>query len=279
MPPPPALVRTLLEGPSPVASFEWHDAIDSTNRRALELAAAGAPEIAIVAADLQTAGRGRAGRSWTAPSGTSLMLSALVRPPVPPTALPLLPLLAGLVLAEVVERVLPGAEVALKWPNDLLLAAPGAAPRKTAGILVETAAGDPAGALTAVIGMGINVDWRAVERPAELTGTATSLAEVAMDPRIAIAPDGLDRWRLLAALLGVLGNRYRSWCDLPAAFLDGYRARCATLGRDVRAERPGGAVLTGRATDIAASGALVVRTTEGRTVEVGAGDVSFVRPV
>jgi BirA family biotin operon repressor/biotin-[acetyl-CoA-carboxylase] ligase len=270
--PPDALVRTLLDGPSPVASLEWHDAIDSTNRRALDLAAEGAPEIAVVAADVQTAGRGRAGRTWTAPAGSSLMLSLLVRPPVPAGALPLLPLLTGLALAEVVERVLPGAVVGLKWPNDLLLAAPGEEPRKAAGILVESTAG------AAVIGMGINVDWRGVERPEELTASATSLAEVAGSPGVGIGAEQVDRWRLLAALLGVLGNRYAAWCELPAAFLDGYRTRCVSIGRDIRADLPGGEVLEGRALDVAPTGALVVRTATGATREVGAGDVIHVRP-
>jgi BirA family biotin operon repressor/biotin-[acetyl-CoA-carboxylase] ligase len=245
--PPDALVRTLLDGPSPVTGFEWHAEIDSTNRRAAELAAAGAPEIAVVAADVQTAGRGRAGRAWTAPPGTSLMLSLLVRPPVPRSALPLLPLLTGLVLAETVARTLPGREVALKWPNDLLVRCTSDAPWcKAAGILVEALPGG------VVIGIGCNVDWRGVERPAELRDSATSLAEAAGGP--------VDRWRLMAALLGVLGNRYAAWCELPSGFLDGYRLRCATIGREITAQRPGREALRGTALDVAASGALVVRT-------------------
>jgi BirA family transcriptional regulator, biotin operon repressor / biotin---[acetyl-CoA-carboxylase] ligase len=264
--PPAALVRTLIEGPSPVRALEWHDAIDSTNRRALQLAAEGAPELHVVAADVQTAGRGRAGRSWTAPPGSSLMLSLVVRPPVAPAALGLLPLLTGLVLAETVERFLPAADVGLKWPNDLLIRRDaGTAWRKGAGILVEATAD------AAVVGVGVNVDWRATDRPAELAEVATSLAEV--------AGGDVDRWRLLAAFLGVFGNRYAAWCELPAAFLDGYRQRCVTLGQQVRAEGPGGRVLQGWATGLAASGALVVRTADDRTLEVAAGDVTHLRPV
>jgi BirA family transcriptional regulator, biotin operon repressor / biotin---[acetyl-CoA-carboxylase] ligase len=263
--PPDPLVSSLLDGPSPVTSFEWHAEIDSTNRRAADLAAAGTPEIAVVAADVQTAGRGRAGRAWTAPAGSSLMLSLVLRPPVAASALPLLPLLAGMALAETAERFVPGAEVALKWPNDLLVRADPEEPwRKAAGILAEAVPGG------AVVGMGTNVDWWGVERPAELRRTATSLAEA--------AGHAVDRWRVMAALLGVFGNRYDAWCALPAAFLDGYRSRCTTIGREISAQRPGGEVLTGTAVDVAASGALVVRTPEGRRVEVGAGDVSHVRP-
>jgi BirA family transcriptional regulator, biotin operon repressor / biotin---[acetyl-CoA-carboxylase] ligase len=262
-PPPDELVRSLVDGPSAVSGFEWHEEIDSTNRRALELAAAGAAEITVVAADFQTAGRGRQGRDWQAPPGTSLLLSLLVRPPLPPESRGLLPLLTGTALAEVVERFVPDGSVTLKWPNDLLVAGPADdVPRKAAGVLVE-ARGD-----AAVVGIGLNVDWRHVERPAEITAVATSLAEA--------VGAAIDRWRVLAALLGVFANRYESWCALPASFLDGYRSRCATLGAEVRVTRPGPEVLEGTASGIAPSGALQLRT-GGRIVEVAAGDVTHVR--
>jgi BirA family transcriptional regulator, biotin operon repressor / biotin---[acetyl-CoA-carboxylase] ligase len=262
--PPEALVRSLLDGPSPVAAFEWHDLVDSTNRRATELAAAGTPEITVVAADTQTAGRGRAGRSWTAPAGTSLLVSLVVRPTVATPDLPLLALLTGLVLAETAERAAPAAEVALKWPNDLLARPAGASEwRKVAGVLVEASSG------AAVVGIGCNVDWRGVAAPADVADVATSLAEA--------GGVELDRWRLLAALLGVFGNRYAAWCERPAAFLDGYRARCLTISRDVTARRPGGELLAGRVQAVADSGSLVVRTRDGRLVEVSAGDVTHVR--
>lgn len=262
--PPEALVSSLVDGPSAVSGFEWHDEIDSTNTRAAAAAAAGAAEIHVVAADVQHAGRGRQGRRWVAPAGTSLMLSLVLRPPVAPRSLPLLPLLTGLALAEVTEAVVPGGHVALKWPNDVLLGPATGAGRKVSGILVETV--DEA----AVVGLGVNVDWRGVERPEEIAATATSLAEVAETP--------VDRWRLMAALLGVFANRYRSWCELPAAFLDGYRSRCATIGQQVAVSRPAGEVVRGTAIGIAASGALQVRDAGGRTVEVSAGDVVHVRP-
>jgi BirA family biotin operon repressor/biotin-[acetyl-CoA-carboxylase] ligase len=265
--PPDALVSSLVDGPSAVAAFEWHDEIGSTNARATELAAQGAEEITVVAADVQHAGRGRLGRAWSAPPGTSLMLSLVLRPPLPAARLPLLPLLTGVTLVEVADRVLPGATVALKWPNDVLLgsAEPVAGLRKTAGILAESAGG------AVVVGMGINVDWRGVHRPPELADRATSLAEV--------AGADVDRWRVLAALLGVFANRYRSWCALPGAFLDGYRARCSTIGQDVVVTRPSMEPLRGTAVGVAGSGALQVRDARAATViEVAAGDVTHVRP-
>jgi BirA family biotin operon repressor/biotin-[acetyl-CoA-carboxylase] ligase len=170
----------------------------------------------------------------------------------------LLPLLTGLVLAETVSRHLPEADVAVKWPNDLLVDG-----RKAAGILVEAAAG------AAVVGVGVNVDWRGLTRPADL-GDAISLAEV--------AGAEVDRWRLLAGFIGVFSNRYAQWQELPAAFLDGYRQRCTTIGRTVRVTRTQGSTLEGLATGIDASGALLVRSGDGRTLAVHAGDVEHLRP-
>lgn len=254
---PQALVASLVHGPSIVTSVQWHDRCESTNALGLAAAAAGAAEGTLILADEQSAGRGRHGRSWAAPPGSSLLLSLLVRPVVPVASVPMLPLLMGLVLAETVARYLPEAEVALKWPNDLLVGG-----RKAAGILVEGAAG------AAVVGVGVNVDWRGIERPAELAG-AVSLSEA--------AGAGVDRWRLLAGILGVFSRRYDQWQELPAAFLDGYRQRCATLGQVVRVTALDGSVLEGEAAEIDRSGALVLRTPEGQ-VTVSAGDVEHVRP-
>ena len=254
---PQALVATLVDGPSVVTSVQWLDRCESTNALALAQAAEGAAEGLLVLADEQTAGRGRHGRAWSAPAGSSLLLSLVVRPAVPAASRSLLPLLTGLVLAETVARHLPDAEVALKWPNDLLVGG-----RKAAGILVEGAAS------AAVVGVGVNVDWRGIERPAELA-QAVSLAEA--------AGHDVDRWRLLAGFLGVFSRRYEQWQELPAAFLDGYRQRCATLGQVVRVTAMDGAVIEGEAVEVDHTGALVLRTAAG-TVAVSAGDVEHVRP-
>lgn len=259
--PPDELLRALSAGPSVVRHVEWHPSIGSTNDRAVALAAGGAPEVQLVLADEQTAGRGRLGRVWTAPPGSSLMGSFLLRPGAAPGALTLLPLVAGLALAETVERHLLvagcAAEVTLKWPNDLLVDG-----RKAAGVLVELH-GD-----AVVIGLGVNVDWRGLARPAELAG-ATSLSEAAGAP--------IDRWRLLPGLVGLLTSRYAAWRSEPSAVLSAYRARCATLGREVRVALAGGAVVDGRAVAVDEDGALVVERTGGARVTCAAGDVEHVR--
>lgn len=254
--PPPALIASLVQGPSLVTEVRWFDECDTTNGAALEAAASGAAEGLLVIADQQRAGRGRHGRSWVAPPGTSLLFSLLLRPP--PASHRLLPLLTGLVVAETVARHLPDADIALKWPNDLLVDG-----RKAAGILAEAADG------AVVVGVGVNVDWREVDRP-EALRAATSLAEA--------AGQAVDRWRVLAGLLGVFSRRYAQWLELPAAFLDGYRQRCVTIGRDVRVDPAGGESFEAFAVDVDADGALRLRTGDGELVTLHAGDVHHLRP-
>lgn len=256
--PPSALVRSLVDGPSLVSGVEWHDDVTSTQLLASDAARTGAPEIHAVLADAQSAGRGRFGRSWSAPAGTSLLGSYVLRPTVAVGSLPLLPLLAGLALAEVVDRYCPA--VALKWPNDLLIG-----DRKAAGVLVEGPLPDGA----VVLGMGVNVDWRGVPRPAEVA-EATSLAEA--------SGSDVDRWRVLAAFLGLFGRRYLDWQDAPLAFLDAYRSRCATIGRRVRGTRRAGGQVEGMAEAVADDGTLALRDDAGALHRIAAGEVTHVRP-
>lgn len=259
MHPPPAELVARLTASGVLAGVEWHPQVGSTNVVAGQAAARGAAEIRAVVADEQTAGRGRQGRTWAAPPGTSLLHSLLVRPRVRAPALGLLPLLTGLALAEAVDGLLAGPEVALKWPNDLLVGG-----NKAAGILVEGLAG---GAYA--VGIGVNVDWRGVERPAALAASATSLAEA--------AGTGVDRWALFGVLAGTFAARYAAWQDDPGAFLDDYRSRCATLGAQVSAERAGVPV-RGLATGVADDGALELRDADGATLRLLAADVTHVRP-
>jgi BirA family biotin operon repressor/biotin-[acetyl-CoA-carboxylase] ligase len=255
--PPTALTRSLVDGPSVLSGLEWHESVSSTNALAAAAADRGVPEVHAVLADVQTAGRGRRGRRWEAPAGTSLLLSLVLRPRAAPDRRGLLPLVAGLATAEAVAPFCPGATTTVKWPNDVLVAG-----CKVAGVL-----GQAAGA-AGVLGIGHNLDWRAVARPDALAG-ATSLAEEAGRP--------VDRWRVLAALVGVFGNRYSGWAEEPGAVLDAYRARCATIGAPVRVGRTGRAPLEGTATGVSADGTLTVRTAAGAAITVSAGDVEHVR--
>ena len=264
--PPDQLVRSLIGGPSIVTGVEWFWKITSTNARLKELAAAGAPEGRLVVADVQTQGRGRHGRSWHAPAGSSLMWSILLRPTVPADRMGLLPLVTGLAVAEAIGPSVPTAEVGVKWPNDVLVAARGTEPRKVAGILVESV-GDGACA----VGIGLNTDWRGIARPDAVGQRVTSLSEA--------AGTRVDRWRVLAGLVGVLGNRYDAWQTWPAGFLADYRERSLTLGRRVRVTPAGGTALRGRATGIAGDGALEFTDDGGRAHVLHAGDVEHLRPL
>lgn len=247
----------------------------STNADLGELARAGEAEGVLLATELQTSGRGRLGRTWTAPARSGLAFSMLLRPDVPPDRLSWAPLLTGVTVASAVRRLtgfgaagdrfFPGAdgdtevEAVLKWPNDVLVG-----DRKLAGILVEKV-GD-----AIVVGVGLNVSLHEDELPVP---TATSLA-------IEGAPLS-DRASLLRAVAREFEGRYREWAaasgdpDISGLRAD-YRGLCTTLGREIRVELPGGAELHGHAKDIDLEGRLVVAGPEG-VQPVSAGDVVHVR--
>ena len=150
-----------------------------------------APEGAVVVADEQTAGRGRLGRRWLAPAGTSLLCSIQLRPEITPERLPELTVVASHALAEAIEQ-LTGLRPELKFPNDLLLGG-----RKVAGILAEAREG------RVVAGIGVNVNIGEAELPAEVETAATSLlVETGRE---------IDRADLLVELLVRLETRYDAW--------------------------------------------------------------------
>jgi BirA family transcriptional regulator, biotin operon repressor / biotin---[acetyl-CoA-carboxylase] ligase len=237
----------------------------STNADLLALAADGAPEGLVLAAEQQRAGRGRQGRAWVGPPRAALTFSLLLRPQAVPRARHgWLPLLAGLATAEAVRAVTP-VDARLKWPNDVL-----ADPAKLGGILTETAAG------AVVVGIGLNVSTEPGELPPPGPGAlpATSL-------RIAASP-GPDRGVLLAALLTGFERSYRAWTrvfgDPERSGLGAvYTRLCSTIGQRVRVELPGGGLLTGLATGIDPDGRLLVRTGPGTELPVAAGDVVHLR--
>jgi BirA family biotin operon repressor/biotin-[acetyl-CoA-carboxylase] ligase len=212
--------------------------IDSTNERARELASAGAPHGTLVTAGEQSAGRGRQGRRWTAPPGRALLCSVVVREPPR-----LLPLVAGVAVAEVT-----GDDARVKWPNDVLVAG-----RKVAGILVE---GRPQ-ENWAVVGIGLNVAVRDEDFPPELAGRAGTLGlePDALEPTLERLLTGLSRW--VAAR--------------PDEVLDTVRARDALLGQPVR--WAGG---EGHGAGIDGEGRLLVKTGEGQ-IALDAGEVHLGR--
>jgi BirA family biotin operon repressor/biotin-[acetyl-CoA-carboxylase] ligase len=207
----------------------------STNDRARSLAAAGAPHGTIVTAGVQTAGRGRQGRTWTAPPGTAILVSLVVREPDE-----LLPLRAGLAVAD-----LAGPEALIKWPNDVLVAG-----RKVAGVLVEARPQEG----WAVVGIGVNAALDPADLPPALRDRAGTLGR---------SPDELEA--ALAELLRALEHRL---AEPATATLAALRSRDALLERRVAwADGEG----TGAGVD--ERGSLRVRRADGTVAVLDAGEV------
>lgn len=265
---PPLNARALRRGlVRPGALWTSLDVVERTGSTNTDLVARAPelPEGAVLVAEEQTSARGRLDRRWSAPARSGLFFSVLLRPGVPAHRMGWLPLLTGVAVATALSRT-AGVDTALKWPNDLLLTIEGEE-RKAVGILAE-ATGDGG----VVVGVGVNVSLRAAELP---TPTAGSLALAG-----AITT---DRDPLLRSVLRSLDQWYVQWRDAdgdPAAsrLQEAYAAGCSTLGREVRAELPGGRSTVGEAVAVDGDGRLVLATEEGVREPVGAGDIVHLRP-
>lgn len=231
--------------------------VDSTNRVVADLARDGTPEGVVIVADHQTAGRGRWGRRWEAPPGSSLLVSVLLRPIIDPPAVPLVTLGAGVAAAEAAAAV-TGVPVELKWPNDVM-----AGDGKLGGILTELVPGGPVAAV--VVGLGLNVNW---EGP--MPDGATALNQ--------LTGHGVDPGALLEAFLcglGAVADQLETPGG-PRAVLDRYCELSSTLGRMVTITGPGGE-LVGRARAVGVDGRLVVETPDGARRAIAAGEVTHLR--
>ena len=228
----------------------------STNDDAWEALSGGLPDSVTVVADAQVRGRGRAGRVWTHAPGQGLALSVALHLGCDVRQAGVVPLVAGLALAEAASRL--GASVRLKWPNDVL-----ADGRKLAGVLCELRQ-PAAGGEAVVIGVGVNVRQEAGDFPAELRGTASSLAMLGIDA----APEDVA-----AEFLNALEPR---WTQLQegdrAALLGAWSERAAFWGEPVTVNAPDG-VIIGVAQRLDDDGALVLRLESGIERRVVAGDL------
>ena len=270
-----------------VSRQERFASVGSTNDVVRAWLADGTPEVCLAVADEQTAGRGRAGRSWTAPPGAALLLSLGFRPTwLPPDRVWRLPAIVSLAMADAAEEAaaLPDGAIRLKWPNDLVVEAGGvaavaldeldataaaeamAAPPsvlKVGGVLGESeglGTDDP----RVIVGIGVNANWRPDDFPPDLAATMTSLFEASRGRPVDLAT-------LLDGFLGRLEVRIAA---LRAGRFDlaDWNARQVTTGREVAVEWPDGSRSAHRALGVdAASGGLVVADDgEGeRTLVVG----------
>jgi len=239
----------------------------STNTRARELAAAGAPHGTVITASEQTAGRGRQGRTWTAPPGKALLYSTIVRP-LDDRHL-LLPLAVPLAVCETAEELEPEITCSVKWPNDVQING-----RKLAGVLIEARPQDG----WAVLGIGLNLSIAPEEFPSDLRDTAISVFGSDMGGRgevrrslPAVAPAGLPPTPLTAA--EVLNRHLDHWVGADqATVLNAWRKRDALRGREIAWENGSGV-----ADGVDDRGYLVVIAPGGNRVAVGAGEVHLRR--
>lgn len=252
--------------------------VGSTMDLAAELASAGEPEGLVVVADEQTAGRGRAGRTWHAPPGSALLLTVVLRPDVPGDRLGVLAPLAGVAVAEAIEAETK-LQCWLKWPNDLWLGERNAG-QKAAGVLASARlAGDRPDYV--LLGIGINVSTP----PAALPAGATSLAAAVATARTAAGEtdfddaagaDGLgpDREHVLSGLLARLDVRYTEFVASGGRpGLDGWRQRAALLGEPVAVD-VAGVVRRGVHAGLDDEGALLLLRSDGVVDRIVAGDLT-----
>lgn len=244
-----AAMTRALDGVAPDARL--FNTCGSTNDEARSWARDGAPHLAVVAADEQTAGRGRRGRTWLATRGESLLASIVLRPELSVERWTILPLLVGVAVVRAIEsRTKVIAE--LKWPNDVLVDG-----RKLAGILLEA---EPP--TFAIAGIGLNASQTHFDEKIKATSLAREGAV------------RLDRADLLAGILTELPLVLAE----PVRSLDEYRKRCVTLGMHVEVRGSDATVSSGIAGRVQDDGTLWLIDGDGRESVVTAGDVTQMRP-
>ena len=229
---------------------------DSTNLWIKRLAKEGASKGTLALAEFQSAGRGRLGRSWEVPEGTSVMMSILLRPKFEPQYAPTLTLVMGMAVAKAVKSL--GFDVSIKWPNDVVVSH-----KKICGILTEMGVRD--GKIDyAVIGVGINVNIK--EFPEEMVDKATSL--------YLESGKEFDRSQIPGLVMEAFEKYYEKFaatCDL-SGLKEEYESILANYNQPVRvlAKEP----YEGVARGITDGGELLVEKTDGTIVAVSAGEVS-----
>lgn len=238
--------------------LEARATVGSTNEDAKRLALAGAPEFTLIWALEQKQGRGRRGRSWSSPRG-NLYLSLVLRPEVAAGEAAQIGFVAAVALAETLRPLLPpGAEIALKWPNDVLIGR-----RKVSGILPEAVSGEAGRVEALILGIGVNVASHPEGSAWPATDLATEGAKIALEPLLERLAAALDRW------IGIWGRE--GFAPVRARWME------SALGAGERMElRLEHRVLAGRFIEIDAEGALLLAPTDGSAPQkIRAGEVFF----
>ena len=251
-----------------VPLFEAYDDLASTSDRLKEIAGEGAGQLSVVISESQSAGRGRRGATWHSPAESGLWMSVLL--PASPRSVAYLPLIVGLATARAVERVAPGIDAGIEWPNDIVIVG-----KKVAGVLCEAVASGPADSVEGVVaGIGVNVRTPPAGFPPDIRERATSLEES--------AGAWVSRSGLATAILveltrvtdtegfgsaGVGADVYG--LSLPKPLLDALNRRNVLSNQRVHCEQEGPGVARG----ILASGALLLERDDGSRVGVVAGSL------
>lgn len=257
----PDLLRKSVKGKLFGKRFYHFFKTESTNRVAMELAYAGEEEGAVILAEAQTEGRGRAGRRWHSEQGAGIYVTILLRPRLSPVQAPLLTMLAGLSLHSAILAQ-TGLNAELKWPNDILVDG-----KKLGGILTEMHA-EPTQVRFVIVGIGLNVNQE--KFPAELSSIATSLRKESGKAH--------SRLELLVRLLREFETDYNRFLREGPSYVVGRFAEVSQFadGKRVRVDT-GRDMYSGRTAGLSADGLLLVKKDDGETVTVVAGDVSEVR--
>lgn len=248
------LRRELVES-GPYARLEYQEQTDSTNTDLVKLAQSGAAAWTVALTEYQSAGRGRMGRSFTAPPRSQLPMSVLIRPPHEAVSrLGTMPLATGLALIDAIGS----PKIKLKWPNDLVIDG-----RKLCGILAEAVSlgAEPA----VVIGMGLNTSLQQDELPVP---HASSLL---------LEDIPFERNELAVKILKAVYRRLNQWQNNDPQLLNDYRAVSATIGEDVRVVLPDNTELLGVAESVGDDGRIEVRDDHGVLHQLTAGDVTHLR--
>jgi BirA family transcriptional regulator, biotin operon repressor / biotin---[acetyl-CoA-carboxylase] ligase len=263
-------LKTSWLGRAPGWRNELWESLGSTNTRAAELAAEGAPEGVIVLARHQMAGRGRLGRTWVSPVDAGLYMSLILRPQQPQSQIPLLTIAAGVAVADAIRSVCD-LKVGLKWVNDIIYDR-----RKIGGILAEmpalSRATDAAKQLpqAVIVGIGININLKPEDIPEELTNKIDSLAH--------IKNEDVDPNKVAAAIAGAFEDTSKLLNPSTSQQLTNrWRDLSITIGQMIVTENSE-RKLEGKAVDITDSGALIVELSDGSRMTLHAGEISIRTP-
>lgn len=235
--------------------------VNSTNDLAMKLAEKGAPEGTVVIADSQRKGKGRLGRKWHSPPNANIYMSVILKPNILPKDATLLTLVSAVSCASALKE-LTGVDVRIKWPNDLVVS-----DKKLGGILLEMRS-EPDRILFAVIGIGINVNMKLTDFPADIRTFATSIFKETRKKH--------KRTTLVAGILNEMDGKLKILKKTPEVILNEWRRLSSTLGRNVKVTS-GKETFIGLAVDIDEEGRLILKTPDGSVRTISSGDLTVLR--